>query len=338
MHNLRAIVVGFLTFSALVCGGCERSWFKPVPHSGRFAALRGESPAVSLTRQGDERKEAGDLPAALECFRRALAANPRHVPAHLGVGDVHQLLGDYAQAAEAYQRARDIAPNSFEANYKLAVMQQLLAKVQEAIHNYLSALTIHPDSFEANSNLAAAYMQIGRPHQALPYAERAAKLDPASQHAMLNLAGIYAAVGRDDEAILMYRGAADAGDLSPHGAVQFVNVLVRRGLDGRAINVLESVIRSHPDHAPAFERLGYVRFRQGEFDKSLEAYEAASRLSREDPAILNGLGVNLMAMYLRDSRSNTSFRDRAIEAWRASVRRNPHQPRIVDLINRYQGL
>ena len=344
MYCTRTSTFVVLAVVGCLASGCEDRWFRSVPHTrgGVVQATgRASAPApavITHTQLGVEKKQAGDLQGALQSFHSALAVNPRHVPAHLGVGDVHQLLGDYAKAAEAYQRARNLAPGSFEANYKLAVMQQLLAKIHEAIDNYLNALTINPDSFEANSNLAAAYMQIGKTQQALPYAERAVQIKPDSQHALLNLGAVYTSVGRDEQAIQAYRSAADLGDLTPEATVQLANALIRMERPERALNVLEIVTRAHPDYAPAFERLGYVHFRLGQLDKSMEAYETALRLDGADHSAHNGLGVSLMAQYLQDSTRNTELRDRALESWRTSVRINPNQPRIVDLINRYGGL
>jgi tetratricopeptide (TPR) repeat protein len=329
------VAIGLLTLQ----GGCRdmKSWFKPVTHTQRTPQTA-RAEAVTHTQEGQALKESGDLQAAMSAFRKALVANARHVPAHLGVGDVYQLLGDFRKAADAYENARDIDPNSFEANYKLAVMQQLLDEVRSAINNYLNALTINPDSFEANSNVAAAYSQIGQPGLARPYAEKAVRLQPAAQQPHVNLAEIYSGLGRDEEAIEEYRAAADRGDLPIPAAVNLVNALVRTGKYDRAFNTLQVLTRDHPKEARLFERLGYLHFRKGAYDESLRAYETALEINPDDPATLNGLGVNLMAQYMADGGKDARLRERAVQSWQRSVQINPRQGRIVDLISRYQNL
>lgn len=339
MTNIQRTILWATLVAACFLPGCTSSPFASRPHTQRSQVGRGPNPkAVSHTDEGATLKQSGDLQAALASFRKALDADARHVPAHLGVGDVYQLLGDYEQAATSYETAKTINPTSFEANYKLAVMQQLLDRIRDSISNYLGALTINPDSFEANSNLAAAYGQIGESRLALPYAERAVTINPESQQAHLNLASIYSALGRNEEAIESSRFAADRGDLPPASAIALVNAMIRINAYERAVNTLQALLRQDRDNARFLERLGYIRFRMSEYEESLDAYEASLRLAPDDPAALNGLGVNLMAQYLQSGRRDTKLRQRAVESWQHSVRVSPGQGRIIDLISRYQNL
>ncbi len=302
-----------------------------------WSSTQRQAHSNDLLERGDSYLSEGLLESALAAFEMALETNPRLVNAHMGIGDIYRAKGDYATAAERYESARSLEPRSFDANYKLGLMYHLLNRVRDAIQVYLTALTIDPNSFEANLNLATAYLQIGQPQLGLPYAEAAVNLKPDSQAAQVNLGSIYAAMGQYQLAIDAYRAAAELGALEPQIALNLADALIRTGRYRRAINTLEALARQQSSEL-VYERIGYAYFKLADFDQSARAYEKALELDPDDPASLNGLGVNLMTQYLRDRRENIDLRDRAIRAWQQSVRIKPDQQRIIDLIARYRGL
>jgi len=303
------------------------------------------SPRVS-SRNAEERRqiaqaqqfqEDGLLEAALAAFEMVLDDNPRSTEAHIGVGDIHEVKGDYEQAAAKYKTAKSIDPTNYKATYKLGLMYHLLNRVQSAIQEYLDALAIRPNSFEANLNLATAYLQINEPQLGLPYAEAAVKLNPESQTAHANLGAIYAALGQHHLAIEEYREAAELDDLNPQIALNLAESLLKTGRYAQALNTLKAVRRMN-DTAAVRERIGYTLFKLGEYHESLAAYESALDKQPRDTAALNGLGVNLMTLYLQGRREDVSYRNRAIGAWQKSVGIDPSQQRIIDLIARYRKL
>lgn len=290
-----------------------------------------------MLNEAERYKQEGLYEAALAAFEIVLEDNPRAVDAHLGVGDIYEVRGDYEKAAEKYASAKQINPGNFKAVYKLGLMYHLLDRVRDAIKEYLAALAIDPANFEANLNLATAYQQIGEAQMGLPYAEAAVELRPENQNAHVNLGSIYAALGEHHLAIEQYRAAAELGDLRPPIAMNMANSLVKTGAYQRAINVLRLVANRQPD-VTVYERLGYAHFKLGQFDESLEHYRTALDYDAEDTAALNGVGVNLMTKYLRGRREDISLREQAIETWRRSVRIDPTQDKIVNLISRYRKL
>jgi tetratricopeptide (TPR) repeat protein len=323
-HLRQSAVVLLLGMLAAVPLGCRiKPAVDPVSHT-------------MLTR-GQQFKSEGLYLSALAAFNMALERNPRLTDAHLGIGDIYQVQGDYAAAAQSFRSATRLEPRSFKANYKLGLMEHLLNRVREAIDSYLVALSINPKSFEANLNLATAYLQISQPQLGLPYAEAAVKLNPQSQAAHVNLGSIYAAMGEYHLAIDVYRTAAELGDLEPKIALNLVDAFIRTGKYQRALNTLGVLARNKPD-VMICERLGYVNFKMGKFSESLAAYEQALGIDPDDPASLNGVGVCLMTQYLSGRREDTALRDRAISSWQRSVRLQPDQQRIIDLIARYRNL
>ncbi len=321
----RKIVVAGLLLAGLWLGGCDA-----------LRARRGPT-AEAFANRAEMYQRAGLLDSALVAFELALEQNPRMVGARVGIGDIHHVRGNYQAAATQYETARQLEPRNFKANYKLGLMYHLMQRLSDAVPVYLTALTIRPTDFKANLNLATAYLQMDQPQLGLPYAEAAVRLNPQSQSARVNLGAIYAAMGQYVLAIDEYRAAMELGEVELRIALNLVDAFVRVGRFEQAVNVLQTVVRTDSS-AMAYERLGYIHFKMGRFDASRETYEKALEIDPDNPAVLNGLGVNLMTRYLQGKRENPKLRDKAVDYWRRSIRIEPDQQRIVDLIARYRNL
>src|SRR5690606_16643897 len=88
----------------------------------------------------------------------------------------------------------------------------------------------------------------------------------------------------------------------------------------------------------ANERLGYAYFKMLRFDRALSSYRTALSLDGNDVPSLNGLGVCLMTIYLQTGGTDPTYKNIAIDAWRHSLKIQPSQPHIVDLLSRYENL
>lgn len=73
-------------------------------------AGRLEQEARMWTTAGTEKLEAGDVAAALDCFRRATGTFPDYAPAHFQTGVALLRAGDAAGARAAFERARQLNP------------------------------------------------------------------------------------------------------------------------------------------------------------------------------------------------------------------------------------
>ncbi|MEX2671695.1 MAG: tetratricopeptide repeat protein [Phycisphaeraceae bacterium] len=295
-----------------------------------------EQNATRLVDEAEIYLERGLEDSALAAFGLALEENPRLTRAHMGMGRIYLERGNYTLAEPAYQRAAETEPNNDEARYHLGLVRQLRGGLEEAVRTYLRALAINPDHLEANRDIASAYLQLGRAGDALPHARRAVQLNPESQPAWANLGAAYSLVGRYDEARDAYRQAIELGGRERHVLLGLAEAHIKLGNYRQAVNVLDVLLEEVPDFGTAHERMGLARYRLGAYDQALDHYQRAHELDERDTAALNGIGACLMTMYLQDDRQNLSLRRRAINAWQQSLRLQPNQPRISDLIARFR--
>jgi tetratricopeptide (TPR) repeat protein len=105
--------------------------------------------------------EAGDAPAAMAAYRRALAIDPDLADAHLNLGRLLHEGGDPARAETHYRRALAIDPDDALAAYNLGVALQDTQQPREAADAYEQAIALDPTLADAHFNLSGIYEQLG---------------------------------------------------------------------------------------------------------------------------------------------------------------------------------
>jgi len=276
----------------------------------------------------------GRLREALDEFERAVHLDPQAVDARIGIGNVYKQEGDLPRAERWFGQAAQVGPEVFEAQYAHGLVLQLMQRFQESIRAYLRALQINPRDFDANMNVALAFVQIGQANQGLPYAVRAVRLNPESGPANYNMGVMYASIGRHTDAITSYRRASEFMGTSPQilmGIADSESAL-KRYTD--AARTIERLVATDPS-ADAFHRLGSSRFKNREYEASLQAFRKALELDDRHTPALNGVSVCLLNQYLWSEKTDTQALEAAIRAMRRSLQINRNQPQIVELLTRF---
>lgn len=317
--------------SVLVIGlgmsGCKVIPDSPVSDA---AAVRNNAMIV----QADKAMAAGETDEALRLLALAIERNPTLTVAHMKMGEIYRQRGQNESALDSYESAARLEPRNFDAQYYHGVTLHLLERLSDAVRAYLRALAIRPDDFQANLNLAIAYLQLNEPRQALPYSERSVRLEPTSGPARANLGAVYGALGRHDDAVREYRSAAELMELTPDLLVNLADSLGKTGRFQEMENTLAAVLEMEAT-AAAWERLGFARFKRRDYSGAQEAFREAIELDGRHYPALNGLGVCLLNSYLVSDRVDDAARREAIDMLRQSLRINNRQPRIVELVSRY---
>ena len=164
---------------------------------------------------------AGDLPAAMDAYRKALELNPDHVGAHMNVGRLHTMQGEFEEGLVWFEKAHELRPQGFLTNLNLGITLFQVGRPADAIpyvrtalekrpnfpmawgllgvlfqmtKDYAGALAafhrtleLNPNDGTVSNNLAWLLCTCDEERlqnhvEALPHAERAVELDPQPQH------------------------------------------------------------------------------------------------------------------------------------------------------------
>lgn len=120
----------------------------------------------------------GDLTAAGEEFRKALAIEPEYVGALVGQGQVDAALNKPAEALGRFDTAIEIEPHQPEAHSARGQALEALGRTDEALAAYFRSLELSPGSAPVLYRVATLQLDRNQPDQALVRLERANELAP----------------------------------------------------------------------------------------------------------------------------------------------------------------
>lgn len=151
--------------------------------------------------------QAGNMPAAIEMLRLAIAANDRVALYQSNYCELLRLAGRPREAVEAGERATILDPTLPQAHCNLGVAYYEVGDYRAAARSYERALAHDPRFAEAWSNLGNALRAQHKLEEALVAYDRALAIrrDYADAHA--NKASTLHLIGRIDEAMDTYRHA-----------------------------------------------------------------------------------------------------------------------------------
>ena len=132
-----------------------------------------------IERQGPERNAAeqhfetacgledDDPERACEHYRRAIAADPKHVSAYINLGCLLHDLKRMDEADAVYQQGLAACDDTSVLWFNLGVLREDTGRIAEAVAAYRSALDADPELADAHFNIARLYAAIGRSQDAV---------------------------------------------------------------------------------------------------------------------------------------------------------------------------
>ncbi|CAN5214400.1 hypothetical protein BH24PSE2_BH24PSE2_02580 [soil metagenome] len=159
----------------------------------------------------------------------------------------------------------------------------------EAARLYELAITSAPEDADARVRLARALAALDRRSEARARLEEALDLDPLHGAANSLKAAFFEGKGEETLAIGHYRAAvnADAGDLVSRGRLAVL--LMRQESYAEAEAHFATIVKAQEASADAHYYLSLAAVAQGDCPKAMSAIGTASRLSPQDPRVLQTL-------------------------------------------------
>lgn len=338
--RLAQVWVTSLTCLALGAGpllaltGCASSSARRAaqpPAPGPYVPPAGVDKYVQAVRAN----KSGNRDQAIASLEQATQINPKLTMARSMLGDLYKEKGDYNAAAGQYEEVTRLDPYGGRNYYKLGVVYQLLVRLQEAINAYLQAIKLDPRDWESNMNLGLVYLALGNKDAAVSSLSKATMLNPGAAAAFSNLGVALEAQGRYPEAEVAYRRAVE---LAPNDSPALSNLgenLMTQKKVREAVTIFQRLTEAH-DSAAARKRYGDALALSARIDDATTQYRAALEQDQKYYPALNGLGAVLIAKYRQNFQLDEPTRVAAVEAWRQSLAINPSQPRVEELVRRWQ--
>jgi len=248
---------------------------------------------VDPSKRGVELLKAGQMLAASQQFREAVAREPGVASHHVNLAYALQQIGEGTAAIDHLRLAVSLDPESFDAQYMLVGALEGLPDLDGAVEHARAALALRPDFEAVRIDLCRVLALKGDLAQARAAIEEAMALNPSNADFHHYLGNVCVADGQPDAAIEHYRRALE---LRP-GYVQVIanigSALRIKGLYEEAIASFEQALKLDPAFADAHAKWGMTRKAQGRFSEAEEAFRRALQLEPQNPDTLNEMGMVL---------------------------------------------
>jgi tetratricopeptide (TPR) repeat protein len=184
---------------------------------------------------------------AIAEYERLLAAEPKSVDLHTGLGEAYEAKGDMEKAIDQYRQARQNAPKDLTATLDLAAALHRSGRSNEALTIYRDLASSRPDDVDALNNLAYMLCETGgNLDEALKLAQRAAQKAPEQPGIVDTLGWIYLKKGMTDNAVRLFINLVQKSPDSPTFRYHLGTALLQKGDKVRAASELQSALRNKP--------------------------------------------------------------------------------------------
>lgn len=335
---LRACAALLLAACAtLALPGC-RPWSAP---SGEYAKAEQALPSQPTPEQqarldaANEVAQRGDYRAALDEFREVLAENPRIPAAHLGVAKAQRAAGDLRAAERAYEAALKVDARNAQARIGLAQVYVERGMPTDALREFQRALIDAPGNRTAQEGIAGILMKRGDPAGAVPFLHQIAQSPEATATDWVNLGVACLASRQAADATRALEEALALGASGPEVLGPLAEAYAAEGRYGEACSTAEELARK-VGSAAAWERVGWLQFRQGDYAESARAYRRATDIEPTSARAWNGVAITALNAWLLSDRLDQASREEARRALRRSLELDPAQPEMERLRSTYR--
>jgi tetratricopeptide (TPR) repeat protein len=222
----------------------QKRWDEMMALYGEAIQLFEPVMAIAYRQLGWAQQEKGDLAAAEQLYRKAVAIQPESAEVHARLGSLYAGQQRWPEAIGCYQQAIALDPHFAGAYLKLGEVWRQLGDVTQAAEQFHQAFQLNPDLFSA-----AEHWQLGntlREQQdwgaAIASYRMAIALDPEQVEVWLSLAETLKLDGQVDAAIECYRQAIE---YQPDWATPYTylgNLLTQQGRPQEAVELHRQAI------------------------------------------------------------------------------------------------
>jgi len=237
------------------------------------------------------------------------------------------LRGFASYCVENYQRAVDYLEKIVDtprygirkANLVLGDCYRDMGETQKAIEAYEKALGRARKLSDSHLSLARLYLKQKRVVDARRIWEETARYDQKGNNSLIMMAWLLNATGDTDEALVVAKKAAEMDPASARAQGTLGEIFSKQGRFDKAFLALEQSVLLRPDRKEFVADLCYAAIHSGRLEKAIKVCDQAAR---------SGDQKALHLMYLGDAYAAGGLNTKALESYRLSVKKDPHNLRV----------
>lgn len=279
--------------------------------------------AVAVRIENAIAAERANPPKAARDLREVLRADPDNALArrHLAVALVAG--GHPDEAVVEMRKVVEGGDDSADSLTELGDSLRRVGRLGEALDAFTRAAAKAPQIPDAFSGQGKVLTAMGRLDEARDAFARARALVSDDPDSLAGLADVALKAGDLEGARNWFEALHARDEADPDASFKLGVVLARLGESERAMGLLKAAIDAQPGNIDAVAALGGLLAKTGHPADAIPYFERAIRAGASSPVVWNGLGM---------ARLQAGDQAGAVAALRESLRRQPHQPNIEDLL------
>lgn len=259
----------------------------PPPTEAERLTAEGDESRVAAGKallRGDKSRAKETFTEALETYEKALKANPDHLPAATGLGEVATALGDHERLVRLLAPFNRAHPESIEVAYYLGLAHFKLKQVTEAVPLLEQVSEAKKaEHLLAHYYLGRYYLAEQRPELCVRALNRYLAARPeklaGNDHQIFELLGhAYLLANQLPDARAAFTAAQNGRPEALSLQLGLTTILEREGKYKEAIAALNGLSTRFPRESAPRERLGWLLLSTGEIARAREVAEAALKL------------------------------------------------------------
>jgi tetratricopeptide (TPR) repeat protein len=234
----------------------------------------------------------GDFAGAADQYKELIQTAPRLPTGYLGEAEALTMLHrepDAIKVLESWKTADSASLLPYQVLANIYISDQ---KPQDAIRQLQAALAKSPHDSATLTTLGDAYAAAGNGGAAATQYDAALASNHANITAALRLGELEAGVGQTDRALVHFRMALKTDPNNPLAANDVAWLLAARGKNlDEAQRLAELAVKQSPQYADAYDTLGYVQYRRGQYPAAVATLKKAETLAPKSMDVAAHLGL-----------------------------------------------
>jgi tetratricopeptide (TPR) repeat protein/WD40 repeat protein len=204
-------------------------------------------------------------------------------------GDDHRQTGRWPQAVEAYSKALELDPRFADALFARAGAYTAMGQPDKTLADSDRLTKLNPDNPWSWNARAVTYARLGQPGKAVPDFSRAIELDPKPATFWCNRGVAYSDLGQPEKAVADYTRAIEL-DQKYETAWLYRGIAYQQlGQPGKAVPDLSRAIELNPKTAWTWSNRGLAHQQLGQYAEATADLEQAAALEPQTAMYPNNL-------------------------------------------------
>lgn len=254
------------------------------PKSAPRRAAREKETASTLRKQGELSLKGGDLPGAIDRYKRLVdratstgSSEDTVARAHTDLANAYAYAEETVSAIRHFRRAIKISPRKAEPHFSLAELYRRNGKTQDAVREYRTAIEHAPRNAFYHYRLGESLGQAGFTREAIAELEVAVCLSPTDSFYHFSLSDQYVQAGLIDAAITEMQQASVFSPKDAYYNLKLGVLYLMSGLAEDAAAAVDQAVRLEPRNPLYRWILGDIFY---ELERPVEAQNQYRRIGR----------------------------------------------------------